>query len=76
MTGTTMTTRDERADAERLDDHQRQVGAQHDEVAMRDVDQPHDAEHQRQTRREQRIEPAEKDALHDDVEPFHASTPK
>ena len=34
---------------------------------MREVDQPHDAEDQRQAGGEQRVEPAEQDALDDDV---------
>ena len=36
---------------------------------MREVDQPHDAEDQRQAGGEERIEPAEQDALDDGVEP-------
>ena len=39
---------------------------------MREIDQPHDAEDQRQPGREQRIEPAEQDALDDRVEPASA----
>ena len=50
-----------------------QEGGEHDQVAMGEVDQPHDAEDEAEARREQRIEPAEQDALHDGVEPVHAS---
>ena len=54
--------------AEKRDQRQDQEGRQHDQVAMREVDQPHDAEDQRQSGREQRVEPAEQDALDDHVE--------
>ncbi len=54
--------------------HERQdrEGRQHDEVAMREIDQPHDAEDQRQAGGEQRIEAAEQDALDDGVEPVES----
>ena len=42
---------------------QDQEGAEHDQVAMREIDQPHDAEDQRQPGGEERIKPAEQDAL-------------
>ena len=38
-------------------------GGEHDEVAVRDVGQPHHAEHQRQAQREQRVQAAEQHAL-------------
>ena len=40
-------------------------GGQHDQVAVGEIDQPHDAEDQRQAGREQRIEAAEQNALDD-----------
>ena len=43
---------------------------------MRDVDEPHDAEDQRQPGREHGVEPADQHALHDDVEPVHTSHPE
>ena len=44
---------------------------------MGEVDQPHDAEDQRQPGREQGIEPAEQHALHNGVEPVdHGQIPK
>ena len=44
---------------------------------MRDVDQPHDAEDQRQAGGEHGVEPADQHALQDDVEPLHRRhTPK
>ena len=63
--------RDERIEAERVGRHQRDVGGEHDQVAVRDVDQPHHAEDQRQPGGEHGVEPAEQHALHDDVDPFH-----
>ena len=69
--------RGERIDAEGLRHHQRDVGGEHDEVAMRDVDQPHHAEDQRQPGGEHGVKPADQHALQDDVEPFgHRQTPK
>ena len=56
--------------------HQREVGAKHDEVAVRDVDQAHDAEDQRQPHGEQRVQAAEQHALNDGVEPFSRSSPR
>ena len=41
--------------------------AKHDEVAMREVDEAHDAEDQRQAGGEERVEAAEQHALDDDV---------
>ena len=68
---------DERVEAERVSQHQDQEGGEDDEVAMREVDQPHDAEDQRQAGRVERVEPAEQDALDDGVEPAdHPHTPK
>ena len=43
---------------------------------MRDVDQAHDAEDQRQAGSEERIEPAHQNTLHDGVDPLHHMVPK
>ncbi len=67
--------RQQRRQAQPLRHRERDEGGQHDQVAMRDVDQPHDAEDQRQPGGEQRIEPAEQDALQHGVDPLH-HTPK
>ena len=40
--------------ADRRRDEPGDDGAQHEELAMRDIDHPHDAEHQRQAERRQR----------------------
>ena len=61
---------------ERRDEHQDQIGGEHDQVAMGEIDQPHDAEDEAEAGGEQRIEPAEQDALDDRVEPVHAAAPK
>jgi hypothetical protein len=53
-----------------------EVGAEHDEVAMGEVDEPHDAEDQAEPGGEERVEPAEQDALDDGIEPVHAAAPK
>jgi hypothetical protein len=42
---------------------QDQIGTHHDEVAMGEVHQPHDAEDQRQAGGKQRVKPAEQDPL-------------
>ena len=51
------------------------IRAQHGEVAVGEVDDPHDAEHQRQPAGEDRVVPAEEHALDDLVDPGHASPP-
>ena len=43
-------------------------GEEHDHVAVGDVDETHDAERERQSEREQRIEAADQHALDDEVE--------
>ena len=69
--------RSQRIETEGLRHHQRDVGGEHDQIAMGDVDQPHDAEDQRQAGGEHGVEPADQHALQDDVEPFgHRYTPK
>ena len=59
-----------------LNDDPGEIGRSDDQVAMGDIDQPHDAEDQRQAGGEQRIEPADQNALDDDVDPGHAHIPK
>ena len=49
---------------------------EHDQVAMGDVDQPHDPEDQRQPGREQRVEAAQQNALHDALSQSTAQSPK
>jgi hypothetical protein len=63
--------RGERPDAERLRHDQRDIGGEHDEIAMGDVDKPHHAEDQRQPGGKHRVKPANQHALHNDVDPFH-----
>ncbi len=58
------------------DEEQDQVGRRDDQVAMRKVHQPHDAEDKAQPGREERVETAEQDALEDGVDPDHAASPK
>jgi hypothetical protein len=63
--------REERVQSECCDQREDQEGGQHDEIAMSEVDQTHDAEDQAEAGGKQRIEPAEQDALDDGVEPVH-----
>ncbi len=65
----------ERIEAGALRNDQRDVAGEHDEVAMSDVDQPHDAERHRQADREQRVDTAEQATLDEDVEPLHGGRP-
>ena len=67
--------RSQRPDAEHFCRHQRDVSRQHDQIAMGDIDEPHHAEDQRQSGGEHGVEPADQDALKDDVDPFHHGTP-
>src|ERR1017187_8637224 len=46
-------------------------GAEHRDVAVREVDDPHDAEHERQAASEQCVEATEQEALNDGVDPTH-----
>jgi len=57
--------------AGRVHHDQGDIGSEHDQIAMGNVDQPHDAEDQRQAGGEQRVEPAEQHALDDGVDPVH-----
>ena len=52
------------------DHHEREVGRQHDEVAVGNVHQPHDAVPEREPDREQRVQAAEQDSLDDGVDPL------
>ena len=62
---------DERMHAGAVEHGETEEGGEHDQVAVRDVDQPHHAEDQREPGREQRVEPAQQHALDDGVEPLH-----
>ena len=56
---------------------QTNVGREDDQVAMRDIDQAHDPENQRQPCREQGIETPEERSLNHRPDPFdHWATPK
>ncbi len=68
--------RGERIDAERLGGDQRQIGGEHDEIAVRDIDEPHHPEDERQAGGEHGVEAADQHALQDDVDPLHRQTPK
>src|SRR5204862_5254846 len=48
------------------------VGADQRERAVREVDDPHHPEHQREPRSQQRVDPAEEDTVHERVDPAHA----
>ena len=63
--------RDDDVEAKRIDSHQDGKRAKHHEIAMGEIDQPHDAEDDRQTDGEQRVKSAEKNALYDCVDPDH-----
>ncbi len=54
--------RGERIDAEERGEPEGAVAAEHDQLAMRDVQHAHDAEHERETRRGQAVEPADQEA--------------
>ena len=69
--------REERIEVHLHDRPQREIGGENQEVAMSDVDQAHDAVGDRKADREQRVKPAEKNALKNRVEPFdHVSGPQ
>jgi hypothetical protein len=75
MKGMATRRRDEGRQPRKRHQKQDQIGGHHDEVAMGEVHQPHDAEDQA-GRRKQRVEPAEQDPLDDGIDPDHAAAPK
>ena len=48
---------------------QNEKSAQHDQIAMREIDQPHDAENDRQAGGIERIKPAQQHSLQQRVDP-------
>ena len=69
--------REERIEAEPRRQREDRERRQHDQIAMGEIDQPHDAEDQRQAGGEQRIQAAKQNALNDRAEPIeHAQCPK
>ena len=72
INGAASSDREEWVQPERAHQNEDQIGGKHDQVAMGEIDQPHDAEDEAQARREQRIEPAEQHALHDGIKPLMA----
>ena len=68
---------DERVEPERGDEGQNEEGGEHDEIAVSQIDQAHDAEDQREPGGEERVEPAEQNALDQRVdEAHHPTAPK
>ena len=61
---------DEGIDPGRLDHHHRDEGGEHDEIAMRDIHQPHHAEDDGEPGGKERVEPAREHALDDAVDPL------
>src|SRR5262249_31247408 len=64
-----------RRQARVLDDEEDHVRPEERERAVREVDDPHHAVHEREPRREQRVQAAEQDSLDDGIYPAHAPTP-
>ena len=79
MSGATRTRATNGLSAERLHDDHREERGEDAEIAVGEVDDAHDAEDERQPGGEERVEPAEQQALEDGVDPRHRSpltTPK
>ena len=68
--------REKRIQPDHSDQHENQIAAHHDQIAVGEVHQPHDAEHEAQPGCEQRVKPAEQHTLHNGVDPDHAAAPK
>ena len=64
------------ADAKGLRDDEREESGEHNEIAVRDVDEAHDAEDERKAGGEEGVKPADENALHDGIHPLHRHTPK
>ena len=58
----------------RLHQSQGDEGREDAEVAVREVDQTHDAEDEGEADGEESVEPSQKDPLQNDVDPVHALT--
>ena len=54
-----------------FDEHVRGVGREDGKVTVGQVHEAHDAKHQRKTDREERVQPAQEEALHHGVRPHH-----
>ena len=69
---------EKRLDREAVGQHKERIGGQDREAAVRQVDEPHDAEHERQAAGDQRVVAAEQDALEDLVDEDHdaAASPR
>ena len=63
--------RQQRIDHGGIDHDKRTVGRQHGEVTVRQVDDAHDTEHQREAGRKKRVKAAQQDSLHDGLEKVH-----
>ena len=63
--------RQQRINAERFRHYNCEVGRQYDEIAMRDVDDAHDPEHERQAGGEKSVQSADQRALDDCIDPIH-----
>ncbi len=58
-----------------LDDDECQVGAEHRDIAVGEIDDPHHPEHDREPAREHGVESAQEDPLHDRVGERHRFSP-
>jgi hypothetical protein len=66
---------DDRIEAERRRQHQQDVAGQDDEIAVGDIDEAQHTGRQRQAGREQRVKPAEQDALQNLINPDRRHRP-
>ncbi len=65
--------REERRNAGVVRDREDEECGEHREIAMREIDDAHDAEHQRQAASKQSIIAAEQNALHNEIDHAHAA---
>src|ERR1700730_2989774 len=54
---------------------QYKIGCEHDQIAVRKIDEPHNAENQRKPEREQPVDSTEQNSLRRNVEPVHDQAP-
>ena len=66
---------EEGRDVVAVGEHEQRIGGEDRQAAVREVDDPHDAEHERQAAGDQRVIAAEQHALDDLVDEDHAGAP-
>ena len=71
MAGMTITIETNGIDVEQLEDEEGDVHPEHQQIAVREVDDAHDAEHERQPDADEGVDPADQDATQQRLQEQH-----